>query len=111
MRLAALCLLACAVLPSVSRAQETPVFAIARAESSIAFNVKASVAIRGTFDKWNATLTFTSPDVTTGILDVKIQAASVDTGSGLKNGKLKGSDFFDVDQNPLIRFTSTKIVQ
>ena len=111
MRLAALCLLASLVLPSVSRAQEAPVFAITRAESSIAFKVKASVAIQGTFDQWDATLRFTSPDVTTGVLDIKIQAATVDTGSGLKNGKLKGADFFDVDQNPLITFRSTKIVQ
>jgi polyisoprenoid-binding protein YceI len=69
------------------------------------------VAIEGVFDKWDATLTFTSPDVTTGVLDIKIQAASVDTGSGMKNGKLKGKDFFDVKQNPLITFKSTKIVQ
>jgi polyisoprenoid-binding protein YceI len=110
-RLAALCLLASAVLPSVSQAQEAPVFVITPAGSSVAFNVKASVAIQGTFDKWDATLTFASPDVTTAVLDVKIQAASVDTGSGLKNGTLKGGDFFDVDQNPLITFKSTKIVQ
>jgi polyisoprenoid-binding protein YceI len=109
--LAAFFLLASVVLPSVSRAQGVPVFAITRAESSITFNVKASVAIRGTFDKWDATLTFTSPDVTTGVLDVKIQAATVDTGSSLKNSTLKGQDFFDVDQNPLITFRSTKIVQ
>ncbi len=80
-------------------------------ESSIKFDVQASVAIKGTFDKWNATLTFTSPDVTTGVLDVEIQAATVDTGSSLKNGKLKGPDFFDVVQNPLITFKSTKLVQ
>jgi polyisoprenoid-binding protein YceI len=48
------------------------------------------VAIGGTFDKWDATLTFTSPDVTTAVLDVKIQADSVNTGSGMKDGKLKG---------------------
>ena len=101
MPLAALCLLASIVLASVSRAQEAPVFAITQAESSIAFNVKASVAIQGTFEKWDATLTFASPDVTTGILDVKIQAATVDTGSGLKDRTLKGEDFFDVDQNPV----------
>jgi polyisoprenoid-binding protein YceI len=75
------------------------------------FDVEASVAIKGTFDKWEATLTFTSPDVTTGVLDIKIQAASVDTGSGMKNGKLKSKDFFDVQKNPLITFKSTKIVQ
>ena len=40
-----------------------------------------------------------------------IQADSVDTGSGMKNGKLKGKDFFDVKNNPTITFKSTKIVQ
>src|SRR5208282_5490472 len=111
MRLAALCILASVVLPSVSLAQEAPVFAITPEESSITFNVKASVPINGNFDKWDATLTFTSPDVTTGVLDVKIQAASVNTGSGMKDGKLKSKDFFDVKQDPLITFHSTKIVQ
>ena len=111
MRLIAVCLLASALLPSLSRAQEAPVFAITPVESSIKFDVKASVAINGTFDKWNATLTFASPDVTTGVLDVKIQAATVDTGSGLKNSKLKGPDFFDAANNPLITFRSTKLVQ
>ena len=110
MRLTVLCLLTSSVLPSVSRAQ-VPVFVITQEESSIKFSVKASVALEGTFDKWDATLTFTSPDVLTGVLDVKIQADSVNTGSGMKNGKLKGKDFFDVKQNPLITFLSKKIVQ
>jgi polyisoprenoid-binding protein YceI len=44
-------------------------------------------------------------------LDIKIQAATVDTGSGMKNGKLKSKDFFDVDNNPLITFHSTKVEQ
>jgi polyisoprenoid-binding protein YceI len=73
--------------------------------------VKASVNIAGKFDKWDATLTFASPDETTGVLEITIQAASVDTGSGMKNGKLKGKDFFDVEQNPVITFKSTKVVK
>jgi polyisoprenoid-binding protein YceI len=109
-RLVILCLLVSAVFPSLSRAQ-APIFEITPVESSIKFDVEASVAIKGTFDKWDASLTFTSPDLSTGVLEIKIQAASVDTGSGMKNGKLKGKDFFDVKQNPLITFTSTKIVQ
>ena len=56
-------------------------------------------------------LTFASPDVATGVLDVKIQAASVNTGSGMKDNKLKSQDFFDVKQNPLITFRSKEIVQ
>jgi polyisoprenoid-binding protein YceI len=98
------------VFPPVSRAQ-APVFVITPDESSINFHVKASVALDGTFEKWDASLTFASTDVTTGVLDVKIQADSVNTGSGMKDGKLKSKDFFDVKQNPLITFLSKKIVQ
>jgi len=110
MRLAVLCLVASAVLPPLSRAQ-APVFVITQEDSSIKFSVKASVAIAGDFEKWDSNLTFTSPDATTGVLDVKIQAASVSTGSGMKDGKLKGKDFFDVKKDPLITFLSKKIVQ
>jgi polyisoprenoid-binding protein YceI len=73
-------------------------------------NEKSSVTIAGKFDKWDGTLTFQSPDETTGALELKIDAASVDTGSGMKNGKLKSKDFFDVEQNPYITFRSTKFV-
>jgi polyisoprenoid-binding protein YceI len=111
MRFIALCLLASALIPSLSRAQEVPVFAISSADSSIKFNVKASVSISGTFDQWSATLTFASTDVTTGVLNVEIQAASVNTGSGIKDSKLKGLDFFDAANNPLITFKSTKLLQ
>jgi len=110
MRLTIVCLIASALFPSVSRAQ-APIFAITPEESTVKFNVKASVAIEGKFEKWDATLTFTSPDVTTGVLDVKIQAATVNTGSGMKDDKLRGKDFFDVKQDPLITFHSSKIVQ
>jgi len=104
------CILVAGVFPPFSRSQ-APIFEITPVDSWINFHVKASVKIAGKFDKWDATLTFTSPDETTGVLEIKIYAASVDTGSGMKNNKLKGKDFFDVEQNPLISFKSTKIVQ
>jgi polyisoprenoid-binding protein YceI len=108
--LALLPLLAAVLLPPPTQAQ-APVFVVTPGTSTIKFNVKASVPIAGNFDKWDATLTFTSPDVTTGVLDIKIQAATVNTGSGMKNDKLKSKDFFDVEQDPLITFKSTSIVQ
>lgn len=110
MRFAILCILVSAIT-SAAIPEEVPVFKIVPAESAVKFDVEASVAIVGKFDKWDATLTFTSPELSTAVLDIKIQAASVDTGSGVKNGKLKGKDFFDVEQNPLITFHSTKAVQ
>ena len=110
MRFTILCLLASAMLPSVSRAQ-VPVFEIMPGDSTMKFDVDASVAIVGKFNKWDATITMTSPELSTAVLDIKIQAASVDTGSGMKNGKLKGKDFFDVEHNPLITFHSTSVTQ
>ncbi len=104
-------LLVSILFPSLSRAQDPPVFEITPVDSTMKFDVKASVAIAGKFDKWDATLTFTSPELSTAVLDIKIQAASVDTGSGMKNGKLKGKSFFDVENNPLITFHSTKVTQ
>jgi polyisoprenoid-binding protein YceI len=107
---AALLFLAAETLPAQAPAG-APVFQFDKAKSSIGFNVKASVAIAGKFDQWDATLTFTSPDVTTGVLDIKCAAASVNTGSGMKDGKLKSKDFFDAENDPYITFKSTKIVQ
>lgn len=110
MRLGLLFLAATFLLPPLSRAQ-VPVFEVTPVQSTIRFNVKASVPIEGNFDKWNATLVFKSTDLATGVLEIKIQADTVDTGSSIKNGKLKSKDFFDVEKNPLITFRSTKCVQ
>jgi|SRR5579862_3165803 len=110
MRIAIVGLLASVLLPTMARAQ-APVYQITQEGSSIKFHVKASVALAGKFDKWDATLSFTSPEETTGELSVTIRAATVDTGSGMKNGKLKGKDFFDVENNPVITFKSSKFVQ
>ena len=110
MKFAIFCVVASTVLASQARGQ-APIFEITPVDSWIKFHVKASTTIAGKFDNWDAKLTFTSPDETTGVLEINIQAASVDTGSGLKNGKLKGKDFFDVEHNALITFKSTKFVQ
>jgi polyisoprenoid-binding protein YceI len=110
MRFTTLLLLASAALSSAGPA-DAPVYEIVPAECTITFNVKASVAIVGKFDKWDASLTFASPELSTAVLDIKIQAASVETGSGMKDGKLKSKDFFDAAQDPLITFHSTKIEQ
>ena len=112
MRFAAICLLASALLTPLGRAQDqVPVFAITPEQSAITFFVKSSVALTGDFKVWKATLTFPSTDVTTGTLDIQIQASTVDTGSSMKNDKLKSKDFFDVKDSPLITFHSTKAIQ
>jgi polyisoprenoid-binding protein YceI len=103
-------LLALLVVPSASFAAP-PVVAVVPEGSSVTFHVSASVPIQGRFDRWKSTLTFSSSDVSSGVLDIKVDANSVNTGSGMKDGVIKGVDFFDVKNNPVISFHSTKISQ
>jgi polyisoprenoid-binding protein YceI len=110
LQIAVLCLL----FSPIGRAQGpegVPVIKIAHEGSTVSFSIKSSMALAGTFDKWDATMTFTSTDVTTGVLDIKIDADSVNTGSGMKDGKLKSKDFFNAKEDPYITFHSNKVVQ
>ena len=102
--------LALMVVPSVSVAA-APVFAIVPNGSLVTFHVNASMNVQGKFDRWTSSLTFASRDISTGVFKLKVDASSVDTGDGMKNGVLKGDKFFDVKNNPFITFTSTKITQ
>jgi polyisoprenoid-binding protein YceI len=107
-------LVAYVVMASATQGQapaQIPVIKVSQAGSTIQFAVKASVSIEGTFDKWDATLKFTSDHAVDGVLDIKIQAASVNTGSRMKDDKLKDKDFFNSGQDPYITFRSAKIVR
>ena len=108
------CLAAFGLLTTPAGAQApaaVPVFKITPVESTITFHVSGTVTIEGTFDQWEASLTFASPAAESAVLDVKIQAASVNTGSGLKDSTLKSKDFFHVEEDPVITFHSTTLVQ
>jgi polyisoprenoid-binding protein YceI len=108
--MAVLCLVLFCTFPLANHAQ-VPVYEVTPVESTIKFGVDSSVPIKGTFDKWNASMKLSSTDVRSGVLEIEIQAESVNTGSGLKNDKLKSKDFFDVKDSPIIAFKSTKVVQ
>jgi polyisoprenoid-binding protein YceI len=108
--MAVLWLVVFCIFPSANDAQ-VPVYEVTPVESTIKFGVDSSVPIKGTFDKWNASMKFSSTDVRSGVLEIEIQAGSVNTGSGLKNNKLRSKDFFNVDESPVITFKSTKVVQ
>jgi polyisoprenoid-binding protein YceI len=105
------CVMAFLASPRSSYAQEVPTYEVTPTESSIKFGVESSVSIKGNFEKWNTSIQFSSRDVRSATLDIEIEAGSVNTGSHMKDNKLKGKDFFNVKESPLITFKSTKIVQ
>jgi polyisoprenoid-binding protein YceI len=94
-----------------SQSPAGPAFTITPVKSKVSFYVKSSVKVEGTFEKWDATLVFTSTDASTGVLDIKIQAASVHSDSQSKDELLKGENCFDAAKYPYITFHSTKIRQ
>ena len=42
-------------------------------------------------------------------IELTIDAASVDTGISARDRHLRSADFFDVDEHPQVRFTSTRV--
>ena len=104
------CLMAFLASPGASYAQ-VPTYEVTPTESSIKFGVDSSVSIKGIFEKWNTSIKFSSRDVRSAVLDIEIEADSVNTGSRMKDNKLKGKDFFNAKESPLITFKSTKIIQ
>jgi polyisoprenoid-binding protein YceI len=106
----AACLMALLASPRGGSAQ-VPTYEITPEESTIRFGVDSSVSIKGVFEKWNARVTFSSTDVRSAAIDIEIEADTVNTGSHMKDNKLKSRDFFNVKESPLITFKSTKIVQ
>jgi polyisoprenoid-binding protein YceI len=107
----AACLMAFLASPRASYTQEVPTYEVTPTESSIKFGVESSVSIKGIFEKWSASIKFSSRDVRSAALDIEIEAGSVNTGSHMKDNKLKGKDFFNVKESPFIIFKSSKIVQ
>src|SRR5260370_37833063 len=93
--------------PRASRAQVL-VYEVTPVESTVKYGVDSAVPIKGSFDKWNAGMKFSSTDVRSGVLEIEIQAGSVNTGSGLKNNKLRSKDFFNVKDSPVTTFKATK---
>jgi polyisoprenoid-binding protein YceI len=105
-------LIACGIpIGAQAPAGTAPIFAIAPDDSKVTFSVKASVSISGDFRAWDATLKCANTDASSCALDIKVQADSVNTGSNMKDNKLKSKDFFSAKSDPYITFKSTKVTR
>jgi polyisoprenoid-binding protein YceI len=79
--------------------------------SSVGFWVRHLMVtkIRGTFNRWTGTIQIDERDPSLCRVDVRIEAASVDTNEPQRDGHLRSADFFEVDRYPHITFKSTSI--
>jgi len=78
--------------------------------SSITFSIRHLVIskVRGRFGKWTGTVQL-DKDLAASFVQVKIDAASIDTNEPDRDAHLRSADFFHVDRFPEIAFTATRI--
>jgi len=81
------------------------------AHTAAGFSVKHMMiaTVRGQFKGVTGTVNWDDQDISNSIVDVTIDANTVDTGEPKRDADLKSANFFDVANYPTITFKSTKI--
>ncbi len=65
--------------------------------------------VRGRFTGFSGYLDLDGDDVTSASVEIRVDAASIDTGVGQRDDHLRSADFFDAATHPTISFRSTSI--
>ena len=89
----------------------TTTWQIDPAHTAAGFSVKHMMiaTVRGQFKGVTGTVNWDDQDISNSIVDVTIDANTVDTGEPKRDADLKSANFFDAAQYPTITFKSTKI--
>ena len=96
---------------STQTVQETTVYAVDPAHSSVEFVVRHLMIskVRGRFGAFEGTVELEPGSDLPSSISAKIDATSVDTREPQRDAHLKSADFFDVTQFPELTFRSTGI--
>jgi polyisoprenoid-binding protein YceI len=91
--------------------QEPATWQVDAVNSNITFSLTHFMVSKahGRFAKFAATLSLDPSTLTASKIDVRIDAASIDTANSARDDHLRTADFFDVQRFPEIVFTSTRI--
>lgn len=95
----------------VNRADLVGTWTIDPAHTRVGFSTRHAMVtkVRGAFNDVRGTVVVSPEDWAGSTVVLQIAAASIDTRSPDRDGHLRSPDFFDVEQFPLITFTSTSI--
>jgi polyisoprenoid-binding protein YceI len=96
---------------AVSSPAATTTWQIDPAHTAAGFSVKHMMiaTVRGQFKGVTGTVNWDDQDLSNSIVDVTIDANTVDTGEPKRDTDLKSANFLDVAHYPAITFKSTKI--
>ncbi len=81
--------------------------------SEIGFTVRHMMfaKVRGRFTRWSGEVDLDDQDLTRASLNVRIEAASIDTGEDKRDAHLRSADFFDVEKYPELLFTGKQVTR
>jgi polyisoprenoid-binding protein YceI len=103
-------LLFCATVSTASPQQDEQSRYVVKTSSKIEFHASSTFGKTvGVFHSWEANMKMPEGKFTEASLALDIEAASVTTGSGLRDKEVKGKNFFSVQDHPQIRFASKAI--
>jgi polyisoprenoid-binding protein YceI len=93
-----------------ARPQDDQTHTVVKSDSRIEFHTTSTFGKTvGVFHSWDANLKMPTDNFGDASLSLEIEAASVSTGSGLRDKEAKGKNFFNVKEYPTIRFVSNSI--
>ena len=67
--------------------------------------------VRGTFGTLSGVVNLDEQDITKSSVTAEIGVTSIDTREAKRDEHLRGTDFFDVEKHPTMRFVSKKVEQ
>jgi len=81
------------------------------AHTTVEFSVRHMMVarVRGRFTAVRGTVELDEQDVTRSVVEVAIDASTIDTGQPQRDAHLRSPDFLDVEHHPEIRFRSRRI--
>jgi polyisoprenoid-binding protein YceI len=96
---------------NMSNANTAKTWNVDVAHSAVSFTVRHMVIakVRGRFTKFSTRLELDEKDLTKSTVEVRIDAASIETGVGDRDNHLRSPDFFDVEKFPELTFTSKRV--
>jgi polyisoprenoid-binding protein YceI len=89
---------------------ETGVWTLDKSHTKVGFVAKHLMVtkVRGHFDSYEATVEV-AEDLSESRIDATFGSASLTTGAEDRDGHLRSSDFFDIENHPTMKFVSTDI--
>ncbi len=86
-------------------------YQIDQAHSQIQFTVRHMMIskVRGWFEKFDGTVALDEQEPSNSTVDVRIEAASINTRDAQRDAHLRSPDFLDAEKYPYLYFKSTKV--